>query len=283
MGKNKKPKCVMILTEGPSDKLALTDFFTNLYSLVDDEIEVFFPILTEESLSKDGSIEVKCDGDITSRYGIKPENVLPMLLKMFIQPELKKHPAYEYPSSVYEIIHLVDIDAVFLDNDRIIEAGPNETRKLPYYDDQSHTIIVKNKETTISRFKRKRENLEKLVGTKRLRITMAKDENSAREKPYRVFFFSSNLDHVLFNDANNTTKRRDATRFSNDFYDAPLKLANFFLNHPCATSEKNYQDSWKALSENSSSLNPCTNLNLLVEDLLKKAKVNTLPENDIRP
>ena len=40
----------MILTEGPSDRAALTDFFTDLYSLINEDIEVFFPLLREESI-----------------------------------------------------------------------------------------------------------------------------------------------------------------------------------------------------------------------------------------
>lgn len=285
LGKNKKPKCVMILTEGPSDRAALTDFFTDLYSMVDEEIEVFFPLLREESLSEDGDVDVHYNGDITSRNGVTPENILPLLLKMFIHPELKKHPAYEYPSSVHEVIHLVDIDGVYLDDNRIIEAEPGETRELPYYDDQNHTVIVKNRNAILRRNQRKRENLAKLIETKRLRITMAKDENSSREKPYRVFFFSSNLDHVLFGNANNEryNKLKEAKNFSNDFYGEPLKLASYLVNHACAVSEKSYRDSWTALSEKGSSLKACTNINLLVEDLLRQAKVTALPENDMRP
>jgi len=145
----------MILTEGPSDRAALTDFFTDLYSMVDEEIEVFFPLLREESLSEDGDVDVHFNGDITSRNGVTPENILPLLLKMFIHPELKKHPAYEYPSSVHEVIHLVDIDGVYLDDDRIIEAEPDETRELPYYDDQNHTVIVRNRDAILRRNQRK--------------------------------------------------------------------------------------------------------------------------------
>lgn len=284
LGRNKKPKCVMILTEGPSDRAALTELFTDLYSMIDEDIEVFFPPLKEDALMADGSIEVNYNGDITSRNGITPNNVLPMLLKLFIHPELKKHPAYEYPASVYEVIHLVDIDGVYLDDCRIVQATPDEARELPYYDDQSNTIIARDRNVIIQRNQQKRDNLAKLVETKRLRITMEKDENSSREKPYRVFFFSSNLDHVLFGNANNdrNSKVRDAISFSNAFYEEPLKHAQFFLNHPCASPEKRYHDSWSALRENRSVLERRTNINLLIEDLLKKANVKELPENDIR-
>ena len=284
MAKNKKPKCVMVLTEGPSDRAALTGFFQDLYSLIDEDIEVFFPVFQEESISEDGEIEMNYNGDITSRNGITPDNVLPMLLKLFIHPELKKRPAYNYPKYIHEIIHLVDIDGVYIDDDRIVTADQSETRKLPYYDDQNHILIVKNREAIINRNKRKRDNLKKLFETKRLKITIAKDENSAREKPYRVFYFSTNLDHVLFGKANNESfnKVDDAKKISNDFYGESLKMASFLLHHPSSVPEMSYDDSWEMLTKNNYSLEASTNINILIKDLLKQAKVKDLPENDIR-
>lgn len=274
----------MILTEGKSDRAALTGFFTDLYAMIDEKIEVFFPLLTEEHLTQNGTIENNYDGDITSRNGITPDNILPLLLKMFIHPELRKHPAYEYPGSVHEVIHLVDIDGVFLDDSRIMNADPDEMRELPYYDEQSHTIIVRDKDSIIARNEKKRKNLKKLVETKRLRITTAKDENSSRDKPYKVFYFSSNLDHVLFGKPNNEAynKVKDARQFSNRFFDEPLKLASYFVNHPCASQEINYQDSWNALMENDYSLKPSTNINILIKELLKKARIQELPKNEIK-
>lgn len=274
----------MVLTEGPSDRAALTGFFQDLYSLIDEDIEVFFPVFQEESMSESGEIEMNYNGDITSRNGITPDNVLPMLLKLFIHPELKNHEAYNYPKYIHEIIHLVDIDGVYIDDDRIITAEQNETRKLPYYDDQNHTLIVRDREAIIRRNKRKRENLKKLFETKRLRITIAKDESSAREKPYKVYYFSTNLDHVLFGKANNESYNKvdDARKFSNDFYGESLKMANFFLSHPAAVSEMTYSDSWEMLEKNNCSLEASTNINLLIKELLKQAKVKELPENDIR-
>lgn len=274
----------MILTEGPSDRAALTGFFTDLYSMIDEDIEVFFPLLTEDALFQDGRNDHNYNGDITSRNGITPDNILPMLLKLFIHPELQKHPAYEYPASVQEVIHLVDIDGVFIRDDLVINAEEDDARHLPYYDDKNYKIIARDRDAIIHRNKRKRKNLAKLIATKRLRITIAKDENSAREKPYRVFFFSSNLDHVLFGKANNErlNKVPEAKQFGNDFYDEPLKMASYFINHPYATQEGTYQDSWNALSNENASLRPCTNINLLIKELLAKAKITELPENDLR-
>lgn len=282
----KNPKCVMILTEGPSDRLALTNFFTDLYSKINPDIEVFFPILKEDYLSDDGGIETKYNGDITSRKGIAPENILPMLLKLFIHPELQKHPAYEYPKSVCEIIHLVDIDGTYLEPSQVVTADASDIRDLPYYDDVKNVIVCNNAEDVIDRNVRKSDNLKKLCETRRLKITMSKDENASREKPYRIYYFSSNIDHFLFGKANNSRSKKvsDAKKFSNDFFDEPLKMARYFLDHPNAVREMTYEQSWDFIQENNNSIQPHTNINLLIEDLLKRAniEIKDLPENDIR-
>lgn len=270
----KKPKCVMILSEGPSDRAALTGFFTDLYAMIDPDIEVLFPRLYEESFDDDGKVEVKYNGDITSRLGITKDNILPMLLKLFIHPELKKHPAYEYPASVCEVIHLVDIDGAYLKESKIRNCE-DQNKKLPYYDDESNIILTKDRESLIDRNQRKRENLDRLINTKRLRITMEKDANESKEKPYRVFYFSRDLDHVLYGKANNEhyNKVGDAQRFANNYYDEPLEMAKFFISLECASPVTDYKGSWEWLMNDQDTLSPKTNINVLVMDLLKRAKV----------
>ena len=270
----RKPKCVMILSEGPSDRAALTGFFTDLYAMIDPDIEVFFPILSEERLSGEGDIEISYNGDITSRYGITKDNVLPMLLKLFIHPELKKHPAYEYPASVCEVIHLVDIDGVYL-KDSKLQNCEDQSIKLPFYDDKKNIILTKDRESLIGRNQRKRENLDRMINAKRLRITMEKDANESKEKPYRVFYFSKDIDHVLYGKANNEryNKVSDAQSFANKYYDEPLEMAKFFIELECASPVTDYKGSWEWLMSDQDTLSPRTNINVLVMDLLKRAKV----------
>ena len=275
----------MVLTEGPSDRAALRNLFTELYSYIDDSIEVFFPILTEKSITKDDGVEIDYNGDITSRYGINNNNILPMLLKLFIHPEFEHRPEYEYPASVVEVIHIIDVDGVYLRDEYIKDGKELYDRKLPYYDDKAGCILVNDVNEIISRNEVKRNNLQKLIDTKKLRITIAKGRHDEKEKPYRVFYFSANLDHVLFGNANNYSgnKVKDAKRFGNAFYDEPLKLASYFLNHPCAVESSDYKESWEILQGEDKSLRPLTNINVLVKDLLKRAKIkeSELPSNDI--
>jgi len=265
----------MVLTEGSSDRAAFNGFFTDLYSIIDPDIEVFFPLLSEESLNKNGEVEINYNGDITSRHGINEKNILPMLLKLFIHPELKKHPAYEYPASVVEVIHLVDIDGAYLNDNHILTAEEDEARRLPFYDTETSCIIAKNRNVIIDRNLRKRRNLDTLVNTKRLRITMAEGENESKDKPYRVFYFSSNLDHVLFDKANNESfnKVRDAKAFANQFYNDPVDMARELLNHEAASKALNYKDSWDLVMKEHDEIMRKTNIDVLVRDLLTRAKI----------
>lgn len=268
------PKCVMVLTEGPSDRIALSDFFNDLYAKIDKDIEVFFPVLKEEVISSSDGIEYKYNGDITSRRGVDSNNIFGLLLKLFIQPELEKRPAYIYPKSVCEVIHLIDIDGIYLDNSRIIEDKSGVYQHLPYYDVEQGIIYADKKAEIEERNERKRNNIKKLVDTKSINLKITKESNSSRERPYRVFFFSSNLDHVLYGKANNedNSKIRDAQRFSNYFYNEPEKAAEFFINHQGAVKNTNYKDSWKLLMENHDENLQLTNINILVEDLLNRIK-----------
>ena len=262
----------MILSEGPSDRAALTGFFTSLYEMIDPDIEVFFPILSEESLNEEGITRVKYNGDITTRYGINQDNILPLILKLFIHPELKKHPAYDYPKYIYEVIHLVDIDGAYLKDSNILKYVKNDM-ELPYYDDKQNHILTDDVSSLIDRNKRKRENLNKMIYAGKLRITVEKGANESREKPYRVYYFSTNLDHILHDRANNERyfKVRDAEDFANRYYDDPLKMAEFFLNHEAASPVTDYEGSWQWLMEEDT-LSPKTNINVLIKDLLDRTK-----------
>lgn len=268
-----KPKCVIVLTEGPSDRSSLGGFIQDAFSQIDDEIEVFFARLSEDVLNEQGDIETHYDGDITTRRGINENNILPMLLKLFIHPELEKHPAYKSPSSICEIIHLVDIDGAFLNKRNVLVAPTDFEKKLPYYDVANNTIIARDRSSIVDRNIIKRKNLERLINTKKLNVTLSEESSESREKPYRVYYFSSNLDHVLHGDANMPSylKVPKANRFANE-HDDWKDMANFLLNHPCAVNTKNYQESWEILM-NSNTLNPITNINLLVADLIKRANV----------
>lgn len=170
----------MILTEGQSDRNALVNFFTELYSRIDEDIEVFFPRLHDEYVNKDNTIAY--DGDITSRNKINEKNILPMLLKMFIQPCLKKHDAYKSPASILEVIHLVDLDGIYLADGYIKEPEKFDQKDYPFYDKDNKNMLVKNRDEILRRNIHKKQNLQRLIDTKKLEIRIDKGDNAVRLK-----------------------------------------------------------------------------------------------------
>ena len=114
-----------------------------------------------------------------------------------------------------------------------------------------------------------------MIHTDKLRITLEKGANEYREKPYRVFYFSTNLDHVLYGIANNEryNKVREAGKFANKYYEKPLEMAKYFVNHKFASPVTDYKGSWQWLMDDEDTLSPKTNINVLILDLLNKANI----------
>ena len=61
MGKRPKRKIVLFLVEGKSDREALKLAIPELYDQIDEDIEVYFPVIRREDEEKGGDIT-------TSRY-----------------------------------------------------------------------------------------------------------------------------------------------------------------------------------------------------------------------
>ena len=106
MGKRPKKKIVLVLVEGQSDINALSYAIPQLYDDIDEEYEVFFPVLHDEK---------QTGGDITSKYGVRPDNIERLISKLFIDDFLKDYGLY--PKDITEIIQIVDVDGVFIDDD----------------------------------------------------------------------------------------------------------------------------------------------------------------------
>ena len=70
-------------------------------------------------------------------------------MKMFIHPELEKHPAYKSPSSICEIIHLVDIDGAFLNKRNVLTAPDDFGKKLPHYDVDNNIIVARDRSSIV--------------------------------------------------------------------------------------------------------------------------------------
>ncbi|MDU8039052.1 MAG: hypothetical protein E7J13_08415, partial [Streptococcus sp.] len=185
-------------------------------------------------------------GDITSKRGINPSNI-----KARLGNEIKVYAENNHfkATDVQQIIHLVDMDGVFVDDSVIIE---DETKDNFVYTLES--IIVPNQEEAIERNERKRENLNIL--TSRTSVMW----NSI---PYKIYYMSCNLDHVLHDNPNATDeeKKTNSLAFTEKYYD-DINAFIKFISESIFSQCTDYKESWDYIKQDNHSLERNSNLGL---------------------
>lgn len=202
-----KKKVILFIVEGINDKTCLESVLGKII----DSSEVKFQIT---------------DGDITSRFGMdehKIRNEVGELVKAFKD---KYHLNAEH---FMEVVHIIDTDGAFIE-DSLISSG--EVDKTMYYE----TGIVTNSiEKIRSRNKQKSEVVKRMV-----EITKV-----LKSVPYSVYYFSTNMDHVLHNNANMTMEEKydAADDFDDKYSDNPKGFLSLICDSEFSVSEK-YKESW---------------------------------------
>lgn len=222
-------KITLVIVEGPSDAFSFENIL-NLMAKKDNEIE--FEIANE---------------DITSSNYISPTNVRSKITEL-----IKKGGRKYKPSDYKEIIHIIDLDGIYLDNDRINQA---EVDKFLYYRDK---IEADSREKVIKRNEKKRKIVDTLLQTTKVYNII----------PYRVFYFSCNLEDVLHNIINvdSNDKITYANEFEDKYYDNLVEFTNFMCNSDFSSRES-YLDSWKEIKKITDCIPSKTNFNLYIEEL----------------
>lgn len=101
--------------------------------------------------------------------------------------------------------------------------------------------------------KLKRENMEKLIGTDTIWSTV----------PYKLYFMSSSLDHVLYDklNTNDDAKKANAKVFM-EKYDNNWDECIKFLSESSFVVKGNYYETWEYIRKDKRSLERNTNINL---------------------
>ena len=119
MGKRPKKKIFLFLVEGVSDRNALEVPFGQLLEDIDPDIVLEFAMLMQD----DGSF----GGDITSKNGIHPDNIERFIDEIMVSPLLKRTGLY--PKDIVEIIHFVDMDGAYIDDNLVVTDGGMKTSR----------------------------------------------------------------------------------------------------------------------------------------------------------
>ena len=199
---------------------------------------------------------------------------------------------YDRPSGicwndVTQVIQIIDIDGAYSDDIRLfteeemqlaarIDAENKKHSDSNYYKEEATLYYSDHIATkTVNGIDRIRDRNKR----KCQRIEMIKDWDSIEYKGncanFSVYYFSSNLDHFLYDSVNltNSEKIRKARDF-NTFNGELDAFLGFFLNSPYAAKVSgdesvDYMASWKHLWKNS--LRRGTNLNLLIRKIRESA------------
>ena len=241
---NKTSGIILFLLEGGSEVKALMNQFEKLYDRMQNKAEIYHSLMRDSQQN---------GGDITSKYGISPKNIKNFINKLFVEPFLENN-GFK-PNDINEIIHIVDIDGVFIPNDAIVK--DLNAKKTIY---KNNNILTQNVDLIIERNEHKRDNLNILCSSQEINIKHKKVK-------YSIYYFCSNLDHFLYKNANLTasSKLQMAQKFCNAYNDTE-KFISFFQTD-LDNSEEDYEESWNWLKEGLNSLQRHTNLNLLIDKI----------------
>ena len=247
-------KVLLVLVEGMSEIKALRSGFTRQFDK--EKYEIIFR-LSRGHKNENGSFDRSAD--ITSMYGVSPNNITNKLVSEFnIKGLFQEQPIDE--KDIAEIIHIVDMDGAYISDEKVvlpIKFEKDKNEKVKYCDD---CIIAYDVDGIRERNERKSKNLNFLLGLEKIKIKRV-------EIAYSIYFFSSNLDQFLYGEANLDSKMKvpKAEEFARNCRNDSDYFNKTFVNGQFVAAGMSYEESWNYIKEGCNSLKRFTNLNILFE------------------
>ena len=218
-----RKKIVLFLVEGINDQTALAIALSKLISKPSVRVEI-------------------TDGDITSDYNAHTQNI-----RRKIGDIVNRFKGRVYkPSDFLEVVHLIDLDGAFVADECI---HPFYSDRPVYEDD---AIKCKDVQSIIARNHHKQDLIHML-------ITLP----TICSIPYSLYFFSANLDHVLFDSPNLTREEKSnkADEAQRRFNEHPDELLTILRQTGIFLSD-DYGESWKLITAGTESLHRHSNFNI---------------------
>ncbi len=225
-------KIVYVIVEGPSDDTALGVILQQLF----DKDKVYVEIM---------------HGDITSDKKVNSSNIAAALgdiIKTYANANHFKREDFR------EVIHLVDTDGAFIDDNYIIE---DITADKPIY---SLTSIHTNKLDELkNRNERKSKNLSRIASLNQV----------WKSVPYKAYYMSCNLDHVLYDKQNSSDdeKENNAFAFAKKYKNDIDGFLTFMLD-PDFSKVNDFKSSWNFIMEGMHSLERWSNLGICFQKII---------------
>jgi len=229
LGKSKK--IVLFIVEGFTDKNSLA-------------------LVLSKIIEKDKIVRFKIiNGDITTRNGVNASNIhnkITNYIKEFIDGNIYKK------TDILNVIHLVDTDGAYISDDLVLK---KDVENIEY---NTQNIYAKNIDNIKRRNKQKSQILSKLSATKTVYVSL----------PYGIYFFSSNLEHVIHNKQSvcPEEKRMYSEKFEDRFVIKPVNFIEFMNNTEFALTGE-FKDTWEFIKKDTNSLKRYTNFNLYLNTI----------------
>ncbi len=217
-----RKKIIFVIVEGPSDETALGVILNKIY----DSNSVYIHII---------------HGDITTKNGVSSDNILSKIRAEITGYAKSNH----YNKSDFKgIIHIIDMDGAYIPDANIIE---NTSMTGTVYSLTS--IITSNKSNIIKRNRQKTANINKICTS-----------STVWDIPYKVFYMSCNLDHVLYDKINSTDaeKKLDSRKFAKQYKENVQEFLSF-ISESDFSVKMSYKESWDFIKKDLHSLERHTN------------------------
>ena len=249
-------KFLLFFVEGKSDRMALEIAIPALYDRIDKNIEVRF---------------LEFGTDITCYDEIFINKKIHEILNDFCNKENIDL------NNITNIIHIGDTDGAFISAEMVrLDEEPDrhkalyQQRTLYYEEDQ---IICRDTEA-LDKIKERNA-----IKSNNLKCLSCRSEIEIEKKvkiPYKIYYFSCNLDHFLHRNQNLEKKNKCdyAKKFARKYMDQEIQFAKKISNDLDAIHDMDYEASWDYIKLDNNSLQRHTNFNLLLEELLTDIEKN---------
>ena len=169
--------------ERQAEKYKMTEKKVIAFIVEDPSDEAALGTIMKEHFSSNEVRFVVVHGDITLNDYVSHNNIVKKINAQIDRVKIR----YRYHQDDFlKIIHITDADGVYISKSDIAEA---DIEKIQYYEDH---INAKNASEIAERNKRKGDILYKLRKT-----------GKVNGIPYRIYFNSCNLEHVLYGELKN--------------------------------------------------------------------------------
>ena len=226
-------KILLFIVEGPTEEAALGTVLSAGFSDAKVEFQVTRGDVTTSGPGENAS-------DIKSKLG----NIVGQFMGRIFKP-----------SDFLRVIHLIDTDGTYIP-DEAVQLLTEGTTTI-YSGDG---ILTSNPQGILQR------NHEKANAVNRL----ASIQTIHRGIPYSAVFFSSNLDHVLYNDANLSREEKmlKAKAFRRCYGKDYPAFVQFLRETECSCAQT-HEETWRFIKEGLHSVQRYNNLRMHLDDTLR--------------